>query len=95
MNVKEWLHAVKCQKTRQHIATLANTTVPYMWQLAGGHRCASTDLAKRLAKASKSSNHHMHASRILELDDEPSIINSKLKNILEQYQAMMTDQKYQ
>ncbi|WP_178112101.1 hypothetical protein [Pseudomonas sp. SJZ085] len=37
---------------RQDVAAAAKTTVGHLWQLAGGHRKASAELAERLQDAS-------------------------------------------
>lgn len=38
---------------REAVAKKAETSVAYLWQLSGGHRKASLELAKRLQDASK------------------------------------------
>lgn len=46
---------------REELATEADTTVPYLFQIAGGHRSASHHLAGRIEKAvtNKKSKNHM------------------------------------
>ena len=44
---------------REEVAKQAGTTVDYLWQLAGGHRKPSVELAKRLEAASKKIGKHM------------------------------------
>ena len=51
MNVKQWLHANKCAKDRALMAAAADTTVSYLWQLAGGHRGCNRNMAERLCTA--------------------------------------------
>lgn len=50
-HLREWL-ASKSAEERESIAKKAGTTVGHLWQLAGGHRKASADLAERLQDAS-------------------------------------------
>ncbi|GAB2798936.1 hypothetical protein GCM10027040_27370 [Halomonas shantousis] len=49
--LRDWL-AQAPEAKREQVAASANTTVPYLWQLAGGHRKASLEKAKRLQDAS-------------------------------------------
>lgn len=50
-HLREWLAAAPAQR-RKEVAAAANTTVGHLWQLAGGHRKASAELAERLQDAS-------------------------------------------
>ncbi|MNJ72486.1 hypothetical protein D3C77_691430 [compost metagenome] len=50
-HLREWL-ANATNERRQEVAAAAKTTVGHLWQLAGGHRKASVDLAERLQDAS-------------------------------------------
>lgn len=50
MMLKEWLRDAS-PKEREKVATEADTTVEYLYQIAGGHRNASASLAKRLEVA--------------------------------------------
>ncbi|AQW68352.1 hypothetical protein [Pseudomonas parafulva] len=50
-HLREWL-ATASNDRRRHVAAEAKTTVGHLWQLAGGHRKASVDLAERLQDAS-------------------------------------------
>ncbi|MNN69405.1 hypothetical protein D3C81_1851930 [compost metagenome] len=50
-HLREWL-ATATNEHRQEVAAAAKTTVGHLWQLAGGHRKASVDLAERLQDAS-------------------------------------------
>ncbi|MNJ19070.1 hypothetical protein D3C77_133870 [compost metagenome] len=50
-HLREWL-AAAANERRQAVAAAAKTTVGHLWQLAGGHRKASVDLAERLQDAS-------------------------------------------
>lgn len=50
--ISEWLNS-HCDNERKKLAEAASTSVGYLWQLAGGHRKASLELAVRLNKASK------------------------------------------
>lgn len=52
--ISEWLNR-HSDSERKRLADTARTTVGYLWQLAGGHRKASLDLASRLSAASKGS----------------------------------------
>ncbi|MEN8639618.1 hypothetical protein VXM67_16940 [Pseudomonas sp. Rh2] len=50
-HLREWL-ASATNERRRDVAAAAKTTVGHLWQLAGGHRKASVDLAERLQDAS-------------------------------------------
>lgn len=50
-HLREWL-ATATNERRREVAAAAKTTVGHLWQLAGGHRKASVDLAERLQDAS-------------------------------------------
>jgi len=50
-HLREWL-ATATNDRRRDVAAQAKTTVGHLWQLAGGHRKASVDLAERLQDAS-------------------------------------------
>ncbi|HEK1007209.1 TPA: hypothetical protein SMP92_000448 [Pseudomonas putida] len=50
-HLREWL-ATATYDRRRDVAAEAKTTVGHLWQLAGGHRKASVDLAERLQDAS-------------------------------------------
>ncbi|QYX54580.1 hypothetical protein K3F44_09915 [Pseudomonas sp. S07E 245] len=50
-HLREWL-ATASNDRRRDVAAEAKTTVGHLWQLAGGHRKASVDLAERLQDAS-------------------------------------------
>jgi hypothetical protein len=50
--VRDWLNS-HTDAERSALATSACTSVGYLWQLAGGHRKASAELASRLIKSSK------------------------------------------
>lgn len=50
-HLRDWL-ANATPDRRQAVANAAKTTVGHLWQLAGGHRKASADLAERLQDAS-------------------------------------------
>ena len=50
-HLREWL-ATATNDRRRDVAVAAKTTVGHLWQLAGGHRKASVDLAERLQDAS-------------------------------------------
>lgn len=50
--VRDWLNS-HTDGERSALAASASTSVGYLWQLAGGHRKASVELAARLNKASK------------------------------------------
>ncbi|BCA28346.1 hypothetical protein [Pseudomonas phage PotUPM1] len=51
-HLRDWLAKAPAQ-VRESVAKQAGTTVGHLWQLAGGHRKASADLAERLQEASK------------------------------------------
>lgn len=50
-HLRDWLASASNDR-RQSVASTAKTTVGHLWQLAGGHRKASADLAERLQDAS-------------------------------------------
>ncbi|QKZ05854.1 hypothetical protein [Pseudomonas eucalypticola] len=50
-HLRDWL-ANATNVRRQDVAAAAKTTVGHLWQLAGGHRKASAELAERLQDAS-------------------------------------------
>lgn len=50
-HLRDWLANATAGR-RQSVAETAKTTVGHLWQLAGGHRKASADLAERLQDAS-------------------------------------------
>ena len=50
-HLRDWLGRAT-NEHRQEVAAAAKTTVGHLWQLAGGHRKASVDLAERLQDAS-------------------------------------------
>jgi len=50
-HLRQWLAQASSER-RKAVATEARTTVGHLWQLSGGHRRASADLAIRLQKAS-------------------------------------------
>jgi len=52
-HLRDWL-ASATNDRRQKVAAAAKTTVGHLWQLAGGHRKASAELAERLQDASES-----------------------------------------
>lgn len=51
MQLREWLRGAT-ENERDALAKGAGTSVAYLWQLAGGHRKASIELASRLQAAS-------------------------------------------
>lgn len=51
-HLRDWL-ARATNDRRQTVAAAAKTTVGHLWQLAGGHRKASAELAERLQDASE------------------------------------------
>lgn len=51
-HLRDWLANAAADR-RQAVAETAKTTVGHLWQLAGGHRKASADLAERLQDASE------------------------------------------
>jgi hypothetical protein len=50
-HLRDWLASATADR-RQLVAEAAKTTVGHLWQLAGGHRKASAELAERLQDAS-------------------------------------------
>lgn len=50
-HLRDWLARAPNDR-RQAVADAAKTTVGHLWQLAGGHRKASAELAGRLQDAS-------------------------------------------
>lgn len=50
--LRDWLGQTNNQE-REALAERAGTSVAHLWQLAGGHRKASLELAKRLEDASR------------------------------------------
>lgn len=48
--LQTWLSKTP-QDQREMVAEKAETTVAYLWQLSGGHRKASLEMAKRLQVA--------------------------------------------
>ncbi|MBF8793442.1 hypothetical protein IRZ70_11570 [Pseudomonas monteilii] len=50
-HLRDWLSGATNER-RQAVAAAAKTSVGHLWQLAGGHREASADLAERLQDAS-------------------------------------------
>lgn len=50
--IRDWLHAAP-NAERERVATEAGTSVAYLWQLAGGHRKATFELAARLLAATR------------------------------------------
>lgn len=50
-HLRDWL-ANAASSRREEVAVAAKTTVGHLWQLAGGHRKASDELAERLQDAS-------------------------------------------
>lgn len=51
VHLRDWLAQAPAE-VRDSVATAAGTTVGHLWQLAGGHRKASAELADRLQEAS-------------------------------------------
>lgn len=51
-HLRDWL-AKTPAPMRELVAKSAGTTVGHLWQLAGGHRKASAELAERLQDSSK------------------------------------------
>lgn len=51
-HLREWLAKTPAEE-REIVAQKAGTSVGHLWQLAGGHRKASADLAERLQDASE------------------------------------------
>lgn len=52
MNLKNWMKKTDSAQ-RQRLADCADTSVGYLWQLAGGHRKPGVETAKALVKASQ------------------------------------------
>lgn len=50
-HLRDWLSKTSAED-RERIAKEAGTSVGHLWQLAGGHRKASAELAERLQDAS-------------------------------------------
>ena len=50
-HLRDWLASSSAER-REEVAVKAGTSVGHLWQLAGGHRRASADLAWRLQDAS-------------------------------------------
>lgn len=50
-HLRDWLSTATNDR-RQQVASAAKTSVGHLWQLAGGHRKASAELAERLQDAS-------------------------------------------
>lgn len=50
MDLRTWLNQTPADE-RGRVAKEASTSVGYLWQLAGGHRKASIELAKALETA--------------------------------------------
>lgn len=50
-HLRDWL-AKNSADRREQVAKAAGTTVGHLWQLSGGHRKASPELAGRLQEAS-------------------------------------------
>ena len=50
-HLRDWLANATADR-RQLVSQAAKTTVGHLWQLAGGHRKASAELAERLQDAS-------------------------------------------
>lgn len=50
-HLRDWLASASDDR-RKEVAAKAGTSVGHLWQLAGGHRRASADLAGRLQDAS-------------------------------------------
>lgn len=48
MDLQQWLRDASPDE-RERVATAVQTSVAYLYQLAGGHRRPGIDLAKRLA----------------------------------------------
>lgn len=51
IQLREWLRDAS-DAERERVAKAASTSVAYLWQLAGGHRKPSIELASRLQTAS-------------------------------------------
>jgi hypothetical protein len=52
MNLKPWLNSAS-DAERLAVAEKAETTVAYLWQIAGSHREAGAKLARRIATATE------------------------------------------
>ncbi len=52
MKLKAWLNGAS-ETERTAVAEQAETTVAYLWQLAGSHREAGAKLAKRISAATE------------------------------------------
>ncbi|MDZ5602573.1 hypothetical protein SJI00_07285 [Pseudomonas sp. RP23018S] len=50
-HLRDWLAQASIER-RLQVAAGASTTIGHLWQLAGGHRKASAELAERLQDAS-------------------------------------------
>lgn len=50
-HLREWLAQTPADE-RERVAQKAGTSVGHLWQLAGGHRKASAELAERLQDSS-------------------------------------------
>lgn len=50
-HLRDWLAKTPADR-RDEIALKAGTTTGYLWQLAGGHRKATPEIAERLQEAS-------------------------------------------
>jgi len=61
MNIKQWLHAHKCEKERSAMAAAAGTTVQYLWQLSGLHRACNRKMAEAISKATNDEITVVHA----------------------------------
>jgi len=52
MNIKRWLKETRGDTRRQFVIDEAETTLAYLYQLAGSHRLGSPELHRRLHAAS-------------------------------------------
>lgn len=52
LQIHEWLRSAS-KEERERVAKEAKTSVDYLYQLSGGHRKASLELADRLQQATK------------------------------------------
>lgn len=50
-HLREWLAKTPADR-REAVAAAAGTTIAYLWQLSGGHRKATPEIAARLQDAS-------------------------------------------
>ena len=50
MDLREWLAGASAEE-RERVAREANSSVAYLWQLAGGHRRPSLEKSLRIEKA--------------------------------------------